>query len=106
MPSIISLKTDEPEERRREAEVIQADAEAAPLATLRPTVPSSSGRQLVALARYMSRTDVHTYAFSVAANVILSLFPFIVLLLTVCRQVFHSRAMESVVGEMMHGFLP
>jgi len=54
----------------------------------------------------MAGTEVHTYAFSVAANVILSLFPFIVLLLTLSRQVFHSRAMESVVGEMMHGFLP
>ena len=51
------------------------------------------------------RTEVHTYAFSVAANTILSLFPFIVLLLTVCRRVFHSRSMETVVGEMMKSFL-
>jgi YihY family inner membrane protein len=49
---------------------------------------------------------VHTYAFSVAANVILSLFPFIVMMLTISRQVFHSRAMETVVGEMMSTFLP
>ena len=54
----------------------------------------------------MSGTEVHTYAFSVAANVILSLFPFIVLLLTITRQVFHSRSMESVVGDMMRSFLP
>jgi len=106
MPSILPLKTDEPAERRREAEVIQPETEAAPIATLRPTVPSNLGRQMMELARYMAGTEVHTYAFSVAANVILSLFPFIVLLLTLSRQVFHSRAMESVVGEMMHGFLP
>ena len=54
----------------------------------------------------MVRTEVHTYAFSVAANVILSLFPFIVLMLTLSRQVFHSRTMEQVVGEMMTNLLP
>jgi len=54
----------------------------------------------------MTQTEVHTYAFSVAANVILSLFPFIVMMLTVSRQVFHSRLMEQVVGEMMENFLP
>jgi YihY family inner membrane protein len=62
--------------------------------------------QVNALLHYMARTEVHTYAFSVAANAILSLFPFIVLLLTLCRRVFHSRAMEQVVGDMMRGFLP
>jgi membrane protein len=62
--------------------------------------------EIVALARYMARTEVHTYAFSVAANTILSLFPFIVLLLTISRNVFHSRSMESVVGDMMKNLLP
>jgi len=67
---------------------------------------SGSGGQFVALLHYLGQTDVHTYAFSVAANVILSLFPFIVLLLTLSRRVFHSAAMEGVAGEMMHYFLP
>ena len=62
--------------------------------------------QIKALLKYMAKTEVHTYAFSVAANAILSLFPFIVLLLTLCRGVFHSRNMEQVVGDMMRGFLP
>ena len=62
--------------------------------------------QTVALAKYLAKTEVHTYAFSVAANAILSLFPFIVLLLTVSQKVFHSNTMEAVVGEMMHSFLP
>ena len=77
-----------------------------PIETLSSQVPRDGWRQLVALGRYMAGTDVHTYAFSVAANVILSLFPFIVLLLTITRQVFHSRSMESVVGDMMRSFLP
>ena len=78
-----------------------------PIAEVRPVVRASGlGPQLLALARYMVRTEVHTYAFSVAANVILSLFPFIVMMLTLSRQVFHSRAMETVVGQMMSTFLP
>lgn len=62
--------------------------------------------QVKALAHYMAKTEVHTYAFSVAAQVILSLFPFIVLLLTISRRVFHSSKMADVVGEMMANFLP
>jgi len=62
--------------------------------------------QIVALSRYMVRTEVHTYAFSVAANVILSLFPFIVMMMTISRQVFHSETMARMVGQMMSTFLP
>jgi len=76
------------------------------MATLRSKVPGGGWGQVVELAKYMARTEVHTYAFSVAANVILSLFPFIVLLLTITRQVFHSGAMDGVVAEMMRNFLP
>ncbi len=78
-----------------------------PIEEVSPVVPQAGvWPQVVALLGYMARTEVHTYAFSVAANAILSLFPFIVLLLTVCRRVFHSRAMELVVGDLMRSFLP
>ena len=56
--------------------------------------------------RYLMQTEVHTYAFSVAANSILSLFPFIVLMLTVVRRVFHSPAMYNVVLELVRDYLP
>jgi membrane protein len=88
---------------------VLSDSEEAlkPIEEVRPVVAQTGFRaQLVALARYMMRTEVHTYAFSVAANSILSLFPFIVLLLTISRNVFHSRTMEAVVGDMMKNFLP
>jgi YihY family inner membrane protein len=74
-----------------------------------PAVPvpgSGSWEQLKALGHYLTKTEVHTYAFSVAAQAILSLFPFIVLLLTLSRGVFHSARMADVVGEMMSNFLP
>ena len=56
--------------------------------------------------RYLTQTEVHTYAFSVAANSILSLFPLIVLLLTVVRRVFHSEQMYNVVLQLLRDFLP
>jgi membrane protein len=78
-----------------------------PIEDVRPVIQGEGlWAEIVALVRYMTRTEVHTYAFSVAANTILSLFPFIVLLLTVSRNVFHSRSMEAIVGDMMKNLLP
>ncbi len=61
---------------------------------------------VVSLARYLGQTEVHTYAFSVAANSILSLFPFIVMMFTVARDVFHSAAMTNSISGMLHDLLP
>jgi membrane protein len=57
-------------------------------------------------ARYMLRTEVHTFAFSVAANAILSFFPFLLLLLTLIRRVFHSQVMYGVVESLLRDYLP
>ena len=56
--------------------------------------------------KYMTRTDVHTFGFSVACNAILSFFPFVVLLLTLIRRFFHSEAMFDVVGNLLRDYLP
>jgi membrane protein len=56
--------------------------------------------------RYLMQTEVHTYAFSVAANSILSFFPFIVLLLTLVHRVLHSAAMYDVVLQLLRDYLP
>lgn len=80
---------------------------AVPIAEVRPVVRATgTWPQVVALAKYMVQTEVHTYAFSVAANVILSLFPFIVMMLTISRLVLHSEVLWPVVGEVMSTFLP
>jgi membrane protein len=73
-----------------------------------PRLPAGAtlGQELWSLVRYMSQTEVHTYAFSVAANTILSLFPFIVMMFTIARVVFHSHAMESAIADMIRYFLP
>ncbi len=57
-------------------------------------------------ARYMLRTEVHTFAFSVAANAILSFFPFLLLLMTLIRYVFHSQVMYGVVESLLRDYLP
>jgi YihY family inner membrane protein len=59
-----------------------------------------------ALVHYLLDSEVHTFAFSVAANAILSFIPFIVLLYTLAQSVFHSKMMVSVVSDMVHYFMP
>lgn len=59
-----------------------------------------------ALVHYLLDSEVHTFAFSVAANAILSFIPFIVLLYTLAWSVFHSTMMVKVVNDMVNYFLP
>ena len=59
-----------------------------------------------ALLSYLLDSEVHTFAFSVAANAILSFIPFIVLLYTLAWSVFHSTMMVGVVTDMVRYFLP
>jgi membrane protein len=56
--------------------------------------------------KYLTTTEVHTYAFSVAANAILSFIPSIVLMLTLTRKVFHSPTMYDVVIQLLRDYLP
>jgi membrane protein len=100
----MSLIVSDPKE---EPKPNQPELPPTPMGDVQPAVHGRGlGADIVALARYMTRTEVHTYAFSVAANSILSLFPFIVLLLTISRNIFHSREMEQVAGDMMKNLLP
>jgi YihY family inner membrane protein len=63
-------------------------------------------RRLALTAGYLMRTDVHTFAFSVAANAILSFFPFMLLLMTLIRRSFHSKTMYEVVIALLRDYLP
>jgi membrane protein len=56
--------------------------------------------------KYLMKTEAHTYAFSVAANAILSFFPFMVLLMWLIRNVFHSQTMFNVVLDLLKDHLP
>ncbi|MFP5211324.1 MAG: YihY/virulence factor BrkB family protein [Acidobacteriota bacterium] len=59
-----------------------------------------------ALVSYLLDSEVHTFAFSVAANAIISFIPFTVLLYTLARSVFHSEAMVNVIDQMVVYYLP
>lgn len=63
----------------------------------------SDGKALIA---YLLDSEIHTYAFSVAANAILSFIPFCVLLYTLAFRVFHSQPMVGVINDMVNYFLP
>ena len=55
---------------------------------------------------YLLHTEVHTFAFSVAANAILSFFPFVLLLMNLVLRVFRSPAMYEVIKELLRDYLP
>jgi YihY family inner membrane protein len=69
-------------------------------------VARSYAELLASTVKYVSRTDVHTFAFSMAANAILSFFPFMLLLMTLIRRVFHSRVMYEAVVQLLRDHLP
>jgi membrane protein len=58
------------------------------------------------LLHYLLDSEVHTFAFSVAANAILSFIPFIVMLYAIAHSVFHSQAMVRVISDMVEYLLP
>ena len=89
----------------------QIPASTAPqAAAVSPAVqkPIRWGRSRLAFStvRYLMRTEVHTFAFSVAANAILSFFPFVLLLMTLIRRVFHSPVMYEVLVQALRDYLP
>jgi membrane protein len=58
------------------------------------------------LLHYLLDSEVHTFAFSVAANAILSFIPFIVMLYTIANSIFHSQQMMEVIGDFIKYLLP
>jgi YihY family inner membrane protein len=64
-----------------------------------------AGRLLPSL-RYLFATEVHAYAFSIAANAYLSFFPFTLLLLTLCRRWLRWESAYRVILELLRIHLP
>lgn len=83
---------------------IAPNAEAPVKKLVRPQ--PSTRLTVLSTAKYLMQTDVHTFAFSVAANSILSFFPFLMLMMTLIRRVFHSRVMYEVVVQLLKDYLP
>ncbi|MFZ0959741.1 MAG: YihY/virulence factor BrkB family protein [Terriglobia bacterium] len=56
--------------------------------------------------RYLFETEVHAYAFSIAANAYLSFFPFTLILLAICRRWLHWEGAYKMVLEILRVHLP
>lgn len=56
--------------------------------------------------RYWMQTEVHVYAFSVAANILLSFFPFLIITLSISRLVFGEQAAVNAIDLALRDYFP
>jgi YihY family inner membrane protein len=56
--------------------------------------------------RYLFETEVHAYAFSIAANAYLSFFPFTLIMLVICRRWLHWESAYQMVLQLLRVSLP
>lgn len=52
------------------------------------------------------QTEVHVYAFAVAANILMSFFPFLVAIITLCSSALHWRAAVDVILQTLNNYFP
>jgi membrane protein len=63
-------------------------------------------RALVPTLRYWMQTEVHVFAFSVSAGLLLSFFPFLVVMLSICRYVLKWHAGVGAVYFALNDYFP
>ena len=63
-------------------------------------------RALAPTFRYWMETEVHVYAFSIAANVLLSFFPFLIVCVTLSRLHFGYQATVTAINFALHDYFP
>jgi membrane protein len=64
------------------------------------------GRALLPTCRYLMQTEVHVFAFSVSAGLLLSFFPFLTVMLSICRYVLKWREGVSAVYFALNDYFP
>jgi len=67
-----------------------------------PTRPSRFGTT----ARYVSQTEVHVFALSIAASVLLSFYPFLIVMVSLCKYAFHWPAAVNAIYFALNDYLP
>ena len=68
--------------------------------------PVSALRRFSPTLKYWMETEVHVYGFSVAANVLLSFFPFLIVMVSLCRYVLHWPGAEAAIYFAMDDTFP
>ncbi len=56
--------------------------------------------------RFLFETEAHVYALAIAASVLLSFYPFVIVMLSLCRNVLHWRAAEAAIYLALDDSLP
>lgn len=56
--------------------------------------------------RFLLQTEVHVYSFAVAANVLISFFPFLVAMILLCRSVLHWQPAVQVIIQTVNTYFP
>jgi len=51
-------------------------------------------------------TEVHVYSFAVAANLLMSFFPFLVAMIALCRSISHWRAAVDIIIQTLNDYFP
>ena len=74
--------------------------------TRRPAFPIRCWRATRPTIAYWFQTEVHVYAFSIAANVLLSFYPMLILLLSVCKKALHWQAGADAVTFALNDYFP
>ena len=72
----------------------------------RPGFLARAWRALLPTFRYWMTTEVHVFAFSISAGILLSFFPFLIVMLSLCRHVFHWRAGVTAVYFALDDYFP
>jgi membrane protein len=76
------------------------------LAPAPESVRSGLKRRLAHTLRYWMETEVHVYGFSIAANVLLSFFPFLIVILSLLRGVFGLDGAATAINVMLADYFP
>jgi YihY family inner membrane protein len=64
------------------------------------------GRHWSPTIRYLSQTEVHVYALAIGASVLLSFFPFLIVMMSLLRDVFHFPAAEAALVSALKDYFP
>jgi len=68
--------------------------------------PRGWHRYLAPTARYWMRTEVHVHALAVSASVLLSFFPFLIVMISLCRYVLHWPAAVNAIYLALNDYFP
>jgi YihY family inner membrane protein len=60
----------------------------------------------VPTVQYLSQTEVHVYALAIGASVLLSFFPFLIVMMTLLHNVLHFKAAEAALLYALHDYFP